>query len=316
MSQAPKGDTIAALVTKLAGTSNDSATATTWLVKQMMAGCVARGFVSAEVLPPECLGEFEWTLIQKFRTEADIADWRNSEIHRAGLKELEPASSLKITEESFDNFGTRGNVASAVFTEVKSGMESKYQEWEGKMQIAQATYPGYRGAYVQPPTGEMKKWMTLIRFDTPETLNHWFNSSERQKLLMSSPELVNSVEFKGVTSSFPGWVPVDESGKGPKNWKTFLLVLLGLYPVVQLELMYLNPVLKPVPGAVANFLGNVGSVAATTWLTMPLFLMIPFFKKWLFPPKDATTMDDMKGLLVLAVLFAIEVAIFWVPMTR
>jgi antibiotic biosynthesis monooxygenase (ABM) superfamily enzyme len=316
MNEQTTGTPIAALVTKIAAQSCESDQITNWLVNQMMSGCVVKGFVSAEILPPECLGEYIWTLVQKFRTPAQIEDWRNTEAHRAAVKAVETSNALKITQEVFENFGTRGNVASAIFTEVKPGMESKYQEWEGKMQVAQATFPGYRGAYVQPPAGDTQKWMTLIRFDTPETLSHWFNSPQRQNLLSESPELVSSVEFKAVTSSFPGWVPVDETGKGPANWKTALLVLLGLYPVVQLELMFLNPILRPLPGAVGNFIGNVGSVAATTWLTMPLCLMLPLFKSWLFPPKGATWHHDVKGLVLLSVLFAVEVAAFWVPMSH
>ena len=42
-----------------------------------------------------------------------------------------------------------------------------------------------------------------------------------------------------------------------------MIVLLVLYPVVMLEHLYLNPLLQSLGMAVAIFIGNVLSVAAT-----------------------------------------------------
>jgi uncharacterized protein len=57
------------------------------------------------------------------------------------------------------------------------------------------------------------------------------------------------------------------------------------------------------------FIGNVLSVAATTYLTMPLF--IKTLKWWLLPEPDASKSVLWKGTLVVFALYALSVAIFW-----
>ena len=61
------------------------------------------------------------------------------------------------------------------------------------------------------------------------------------------------------------------TGKGPPNWKTAMLVLLGLFPVVMLELKFLSPKLSllGIHASLATFIGNSISVAVTSFFTMP-----------------------------------------------
>ena len=110
--------------------------------------------------------------------------------------------------------------------------------------------------------------------------------------------------------SFPGWFPAKETGgKGPPNWKTAALILLGLYPIVMLEIRYLNPQLHSLNPAIANFIGNSISVALTTWVTMPL--SIKAFTPWLFPKKDTPAWVSPVSVVVVLVIFALEIALLW-----
>jgi uncharacterized protein len=154
-------------------------------------------------------------------------------------------------------------------------------------------------------------WVTLLRFDTPESLDRWFNSPERQALISAQQKLVKSTDIKRVAGSFPGWVPTDANGDSPPNWKVYLLVLLGLYPIVMLEIRFLMPVLSQLhaPSAIANLIGNMGSVAFTTWASMPLF--IRWFGSWLFPKSKLSFPDNVKWVAFLVGLFALEVALLW-----
>ena len=105
-------------------------------------------------------------------------------------------------------------------------------------------------------------------------------------------------------------MPVDPvTGKGPPDWKTALLVLLGLFPVVMLEMKFLSPVLTGwgLHASLATFIGNCGSVALTSFATMPLF--VRGFGWWLFPKDGAGA--TARGVAILIVLFALEVAAFW-----
>lgn len=88
-----------------------------------------------------------------------------------------------------------------------------------------------------------------------------------------------------------------------------MLILLGLYPIVMLEIRFLNPTLHGVPSAIANLIGNCISVALTTWVTMPL--LIKAFTPWLFPKKETPSWVSPVSIAVLVAIFAIEVALLW-----
>jgi len=166
--------------------------------------------------------------------------------------------------------------------------------------------------YLQPPTSVEGRWTTLIRYDTAEHLEAWMAAPERAELLKESKAFIEHEELTRLATSFPGWVPVNpETGKAPPNWKTSLLVLLGLFPIVMLEMKFLSPILVGMLGlhaSLATFIGNVGSVFATSYLTMPLFIRC--FGWWLFPKID-TPATAKKGVLILIVLFAAEVGVLW-----
>ena len=58
------------------------------------------------------------------------------------------------------------------------------------------------------------------------------------------------------------------------------------------------------------FIGNVISVALTTYLTMPLF--IKTFGWWLFPKSEESKITvNLAGTAVIFLLYAIEVAALW-----
>ena len=70
-------------------------------------------------------------------------------------------------------------------------------------------------------------------------------------MVKESEDLVQGFHAQRVDTSFPGWVRNDPTtGKPPNMWKTACLVLLTLFPVVMLELRFLNPQLASAqPGA-------------------------------------------------------------------
>jgi uncharacterized protein len=113
-----------------------------------------------------------------------------------------------------------------------------------RIQVAQAKYGGYRGMYLQPPAEKDGLWTAIIRFDTAEHFEAWMNSPERAELLSESKVFIEQEQLLRLATSFPGWVPINPlTGKGPPNWKTALLVILGVFPVVMLEIRFLSPFL-------------------------------------------------------------------------
>jgi len=196
-----------------------------------------------------------------------------------------------------------------IVTQIKPGSEAAYRAFADRFITAQATFPGYVGSFVQPPLTEGAGWTTLLRFDSEAHLDDWMNSSERAALVAESEPLVLGFHAQRIDSSFPGWVPADPAtGKSPSIWKTAALVLLTLFPVVMLELRFLNPLLQGLHPALATFVGNGLSVALTTWPLMPL--AIRAFRPWLFPEGQPPGRVASMSLLVIAG-YAIEIAALW-----
>lgn len=282
-----------------------------WLARLMMESIESTGVMSAEIFPSVTTGT-EWALLQQFYTDVQIDAWLSSEGRKKMMEELAPdLASQKVTllESRDPTYANIGSVL-AVVTHVKEGQEKAFFAFEKKYQITQAHTPGYRGAYLQPPTKETAgTWTTLIRFDSPQSMDKWFHSEERKQIVSESEKLVRFTDYQHVTTSFPGWFPTMSGGEGPPNWKTALLILLGLYPSVMLVILYFLPIVKRYPTALDNFLGNIITVAVTTWVTMPLFIKV--YHSWLFPTVSTPKWVNPISLISLLLFFAAEIAFFW-----
>ena len=272
------------------------------------------GYISSDIVPPDEHSDM-WTIVLNFSSSAELNAWQQSQERAAVMGELFPLVSggnigEVMKKEAPDSAQPSTNVTQVILSQVKPGMEDVYRAWAARIQQAQSQYPGYRGMYLQPPAFNGGHWTTLLRFDTTQHLEAWLAAPERTKFLQEAKAFIENEEFMRLATAFPGWVPVNPvTGKGPPDWKTALLVLLGLYPIVVIELRFLNPVLRGLNSSLATFIGNAISVAGTTFITMPLFVRA--FGWWLFVDKNSSKRTTPEGVAILVGLFAAEVAFFW-----
>jgi len=274
------------------------------------------GYIGGDITPPAQPGSNEWTIILNFRSKEELTAWQVSPERAAIVAEGLPLFEGGNLGEAVHVQGGGGerpeaDVTEVIFSKVKAGKEDQYREWAARMQSAQAKYPGYKGTFLQPSEEKGGFWTTIMRFDSAANLERWMSAPERQEMLKESKEFIEQEQLTHLATSFPGWVPIDPmTGKGPPNWKTSLLVLLGLFPIVMLEMKFLSPILTGLHlhASLATFIGNAISVFLTSFATMPLF--IKWFGWWLFPKED-TAATTTKGCLILAVLFVIEIAALW-----
>jgi antibiotic biosynthesis monooxygenase (ABM) superfamily enzyme len=286
----------------------------TWKGRHDAAVAKFPGYISSDIMPPDEHTDL-WTIVLNFNSTIELKQWQQSKERAAVMSELLPLVTGgdfgQVMEKEMPDSAQPGtNVTQVILSQVKPGMEDAYREWCARIQQAQSRYPGYRGMYLQPPGLNGGHWTTLLRFDTTEHLEAWLAAPERAKLLQESKAFIEREELMRLATSFPGWVPIDPlTGKGPPDWKTALLVLLGLYPIVVIELRFLNPLLRGLNSSLATFIGNAISVAGTTFITMPLFIRA--FGWWLFVDKKSPKWATPAGLGILAALFALEVGFFW-----
>lgn len=284
---------------------------TAWQARALTRAAGARGFVSSEITPGGA-AENAWTVTLRFRDSQSLDAWRQSEAWRALIEAAEGfiADKSRIEIEA-KNAEPNSGVVEVIVTKVKPGKEEAYRQWETRIQQAQSKFPGYLGSYVQPPVSGELGWTTLMRFAKADQLDAWLKSRERAALLKESVPLIDYAHLQRMDTSFPGWFPTDPgTGKGPPNWKAAMLVLLGLFPIVMLEARFLSPLIASLNSSLAMFVGNVISVALTTWATMPLFIKLLGW--WLYPkPGESRSRTDIGGAALIFVLFAIEVAALW-----
>jgi antibiotic biosynthesis monooxygenase (ABM) superfamily enzyme len=88
-----------------------------------------------------------------------------------------------------------------------------------------------------------------------------------------------------------------------------MLVLLGLYPIVSVEIAYLMRHLGGLKPALGDFVGNALSVVLVAFGTMPL--LVRAMNWWLFPKPERAGAITVAGTALIIAAYAVEVAIFW-----
>lgn len=284
-----------------------------WQVRWQTSVLASAGAVSVEFWPPAPPDQLESVAITRFASVDALRKWRrgnrNSELIDEAAPLAEGGLVMQLVGQAAVDYTVRHGVTMVMVTDIKPGKEAAYRAWADRIQKLQATFPGYVGSFVQPPQHKETGWTTVLRFDSAANLEGWLKSDVRAAMVKESEQLVDDFHAQRVDTSFPGWVannPV--TGKPPNLWKTACLILLTLFPVVMLELRFLNPQLETLNPAVRTFIGNALSVTLTTWPLMPLAIF--GFGAWLFPENKPRWLV-LTMPIVLVLCYAIEIALLW-----
>jgi uncharacterized protein len=284
-----------------------------WLTKLNMAVATFPGYISAVVIPPVPPTQQDWVMVQRFQTLDQLRVWLDSDERRSLLDKstslLADEGTTNVIEAANTELSPHDMVTEIITVNVKPGMEDAYHAWVDRIRQMEATFPGYQGLQLQPPIpGVQDNWVSLLRFDTQEHLNAWLESDTRRAALQEVEPFAHTREQQ-VATSFSGWFTFsDAPGQVPPNWKQSMIVLLTLFPVVMLELLYLNPLLQSLNMAVATFIGNSLSVAATGFVLIPLALRA--LRWWLLPGPSHTLGVEVAGIALMIGLYALSIAVF------
>jgi antibiotic biosynthesis monooxygenase (ABM) superfamily enzyme len=274
---------------------------------------IAAGAASVEFWPPAPPDQLEWVAVASFLSDRGLRQWRRSEDIRRLVGQATPLVEggivMQLVGQAAVDYSVKHGVTMVIVTEIKPGREAEYRAWSERIQKVQAKFAGYIGSFVQPPQHRETGWTTVLRFDSAANLDRWLHSAERAAMIEESEDLTEGFRAQRVDTSFPGWVPNDPTtGKQPNIWKTGALVLLTLFPLVMLEIRFLNPHLRALNPAVSTFIGNIITVALTTWPLMPLAIWA--FHAWLYPEnRPRWLVTTMPFMLVLC--YALEIALLW-----
>jgi antibiotic biosynthesis monooxygenase (ABM) superfamily enzyme len=286
---------------------------TQWQGRWQSALLASTNATSVELWPPAPPDQLEAVALARFPSIDALRGWRRGDRNRTLIEDVAPLVEgglvMQLVGQAAVDYSVAHGVTMVMVTEIKPGKEAAYRAWADRIQKLQATFPGYLGSFVQPPQQGENGWTTMLRFDSAANLEGWLKSNARAAMVKDSEDLVAGFHAQRVDTSFPGWVPNDPAtGTPPNMWKTACLVLLTLFPVVMLELRFLNPHIEALNPAVRTFIGNAISVGLTTWPLMPLAIL--GFHAWLFPEGYPRWVAwAMPVVLVLAYL--LEIAVFW-----
>jgi uncharacterized protein len=274
---------------------------------------LATGAESVEFWPPAPPDQLEWVGVARFASDEALRKWRRGEENRKLVEQITPLVEggvvMQLVGQAAVDYSVKHGVTMVIVTEIKPGRETEYRAWTERIQKLQAKFPGYIGSFVQPPQPKEAGWTAVLRFDSAANLDHWLKSKERADMIKEAEDLIEGFRAQRVDTSFPGWVPNNPAtGKPPNKWKTASLILLTLFPVVMLELRFLNPQLKSLNPALGTFIGNAISVALTTWPLIPLAIW--GFSAWLYPENKPRWLV-MTMPVVLVLCYLIEIALLW-----
>ncbi len=284
-----------------------------WQVRWQTSVLASAGALSVEFWPPAPPDQLEAVAVTRFTSINALRQWRRGDRNRELIDDVAPLAegglAMQLVGQAAVEYSVKHGVTMVMVTEIKPGKEAAYRAWADRIQKLQATFPGYVGSFVQPPQHNETGWTTVLRFDSAGNLEGWLKSDARAAMVKESEDLVQGFHAQRIDTSFPGWVPTDPTtGKPPNMWKTAGLVLLTLFPVVMLELRFLNPHLEALNPALRTFIGNALSVALTTWPLMPLAIW--GFHAWLFPENRPRWLVQTMPI-VLVLCYVVEIAVLW-----
>jgi uncharacterized protein len=253
----------------------------------------------------------EWTVVSHFATAEQARSWQagpalaraNQEL--VDLLESPPASNV-LLEPAPPN----ARSALVVTSRVRPGSEGWFVTRQGQMQAAQAHFPGYVGQRDQAPIpGVNPNWVSVVAFDNPEHLRAWVDSPQRAQFLADTGPHVESYDCRPAASAFESWFTASGSlGPPPPARKLNAIVLLVLYPVVMVEILWLNPLLARLGLSLTTFIGNVVSVAVTGFVLIPIAARA--LNWWLVSRQEQQRRINWRGGLLLLACYAACVAFF------
>jgi len=270
------------------------------------------GFLGQQVIAPSPPAQVDWIVVQRFRSIEEARAWSQSEVLHDLVAEVKPffvgEDHIYLRTEA----KASTTVSAIVSCYVPPEKEADFLQWEQKIFQVEAKAPGFIGHRLERPVaGIQENWVIALTFDSDENLNRWLNSPERAALLKEAEACQQDVQVRIDSTGFDFWAP-NPQGPPPNRLTTFkgnMLALLVLYPSVYVwGYLISHPFIdsKGAPPWLSLFFGNIFTTQFLGWYAVGKAFHL--FRAWLAP--DASPQTNLKGWVILAALYALEMAAF------
>ena len=282
-----------------------------WICDVRSAAEAAQGFV-AFAASISRNAPLDWAVAVTFESEdllhlwLDGATWKHLVRGAAARGFLRLTSDLVIVDGAVIPSGV-----AIVSSSVSSGMEADFQAAHVKLTMAASQFPGYEGTAIFRP-GALGKWNSMIRFRTEPQLSAWLRSPQRNDVLPPvRSSLTRDFAVFAKTTPFGTTVRnVDGKPQMTPSWKTAMLLLMVLYPMVMLMSRFVTPVIAGLGAEpwLSVWLVQVVSVALMQWWLMPT--VASWCRRWLDPVDGASRRISLRGAAVAVIVYAVSLTTF------
>jgi uncharacterized protein len=191
-----------------------------------------------------------------------------------------------------------------------------FRIWHANLTRIARRFSGYIRTDLCPPVkGKAIRWYSITHFDSPEHLNCWMQSDEREQLIKNGHRIFESYQFKSFATGLEGWFSdktgSEHFGLGPAAWKQNLAVVFALYPTVMLQSLLFDyfGIMVHWPLANSMLVNNLITSSLLTWLVMPLVTKVLGF--WLQPAYQPSTLrTNAVGVVLVASVLGCFALIF------
>ncbi|NJM99595.1 MAG: hypothetical protein HC800_22825, partial [Phormidesmis sp. RL_2_1] len=203
---------------------------------------------------------------------------------------------------------------------VPRGEGLAFRWWHSKVTRRAKRFEGHIRTDLCPPVtgaqpGQPMKWYSIVHFESPELLNKWMKSRDRETVIQSGRKTFSSYQFISFSTGLEGWFSgktgTEQIGIGPPAWKQNAAVILALYPTVMLQ-SALFAALGFMQGwsmPNAMMVNNIITSSLLTWVVMPLVTRLLSF--WLQPsPQPITLKTELLGSGVVIFALGLIVLLF------
>lgn len=163
------------------------------------------------------------------------------------------------------------SITTIVRRRVKPGQHSGYEAWLAGLLRDVAAMPGYLGTEVQRPTGTDSTYVSIFRFDTPESLENFERSDLRRSHLAKVAHFVDGDAIWDRMTGLEIWFDAPPGTMAPKpvRWRMALLLIGVVFVLVELLSTIVGLLPFDIPRLLTLLIVVTAQVCLLTYVIMP-----------------------------------------------